>query len=93
MINYGNNSNNNNRCYLKPVIVLAPDFIPGYIPTCPGCSRTLYGNGWATNSRYIHGLRHGYFILQNILCARIITAKLKKLIHYAFIKKEHFQNI
>ena len=50
--------------YLKPVIVLAPDFIKGFSPICYNCNGILSSNGWVSNHRYVHGLKHGYYILQ-----------------------------
>ena len=52
-------SGNVNDYYLKPVIVVSPDYFPGFNGTCPCCNDKVKVYGWQTNHRYVHGLRNG----------------------------------
>jgi hypothetical protein len=52
-------SDNLNDYYCKPVIVVAPECFPGFTGTCPQCCDQVKLNGWQTNNKYVHGLRHG----------------------------------
>jgi hypothetical protein len=76
---YSEFSGDNNNCYLKPVIVLAPDFINGFSPICQCCNGTLSGNGWSTKNRYVHGLKHGFYILQKNFRCNNLNCKVTKI--------------
>ena len=59
--------------YIKPVIVVAPDYFPGFNGTCPCCCDQVKFKTWQTNHRYVHGLRHGklfnfYSLILNYFC-------------------------